>query len=225
AGVHPRARGLRASHGSGGGDRGRSQQGAVGSTALRRGRVRFPGRGGGWIRALLPQLLHLPRQARHLPRGSVCAAGGARPRRRQAVAQLAGARRPRARLCAPRMGSARLERACDRLLSQPRRRRARRLDRHAHDRRTARAPGAWLSRGCAAMANPRALPCDAAAIRAAASVPACIARKTWVLVAAVLGSTLAFVDESVVNVALPTIEGELHATLGAMQWVINAYTL
>lgn len=75
------------------------------------------------------------------------------------------------------------------------------------------------------MANPRALPCDAAAIRAAPGVPACAARKTWVLVAAVLGSTLAFVDESVVNVALPKIEGELHATLGAMQWVINAYTL
>jgi EmrB/QacA subfamily drug resistance transporter len=75
------------------------------------------------------------------------------------------------------------------------------------------------------MANPRALPCDAAAIRAAAGVPACIARKTWVLVAAVLGSSLAFIDESVVNVALPRIEGELHATLGAMQWVINAYTL
>src|SRR5215469_2235277 len=75
------------------------------------------------------------------------------------------------------------------------------------------------------MANPRALPCDVAAIRAAASVPACAAHKTWVLVAAVLGSTLAFVDESVVNVALPRIEGELHATLGAMQWVINAYTL
>jgi len=75
------------------------------------------------------------------------------------------------------------------------------------------------------MANPRALPCDTAAIRAAAGVPACVAHKTWVLVAAVLGSSLAFIDESVVNVALPKIEGELHASLGAMQWVINAYTL
>jgi EmrB/QacA subfamily drug resistance transporter len=46
-----------------------------------------------------------------------------------------------------------------------------------------------------------------------------------VLTAAVLGSTLAFVDESVVNVALPRIEGDLHTTLPAMQWVINAYTL
>lgn len=45
------------------------------------------------------------------------------------------------------------------------------------------------------------------------------------LAAAVLGSTLAFVDESVVNVALPKMESDLGATLAAMQWVINAYTL
>jgi EmrB/QacA subfamily drug resistance transporter len=75
------------------------------------------------------------------------------------------------------------------------------------------------------MANPRILPCDQAAIRAAASAPACAARRPWVLVAAVLGSTMAFVDESVVNVALPKIESDLHTTLGAMQWVVNAYTL
>jgi len=69
------------------------------------------------------------------------------------------------------------------------------------------------------MANPKILPCDQAAIRAAASVPACTARRTWVLVAAVLGSTMAFVDESVVNVALPRIESDLHTTLAAMQSV------
>jgi EmrB/QacA subfamily drug resistance transporter len=75
------------------------------------------------------------------------------------------------------------------------------------------------------MGNPRILPCDAAAIRAAASVPACASRRSWVLAAAVLGSTLAYIDESVVNVALPRIESDLHATLSAMQWVINGYTL
>ena len=45
------------------------------------------------------------------------------------------------------------------------------------------------------------------------------------LAVAVLGSTLAYVDESVVNVALPAIETDLRTTLAAMQWVINAYTL
>ena len=57
------------------------------------------------------------------------------------------------------------------------------------------------------------------------AAPACVARKTWVLTAAVLGSTLAFVDESVVNVALPKMESDLRTTLAAMQWVINTYTL
>lgn len=36
---------------------------------------------------------------------------------------------------------------------------------------------------------------------------------------------MAFVDESVVNVALPGIEADLRASLADMQWVINAYTL
>jgi EmrB/QacA subfamily drug resistance transporter len=49
--------------------------------------------------------------------------------------------------------------------------------------------------------------------------------RSWVLAAAVLGSTLAFIDKSVVNVALPAIEGNLRTSLTAMQWVINAYTL
>ena len=50
-------------------------------------------------------------------------------------------------------------------------------------------------------------------------------RRSWVLAAAILGSTLAFIDNSVVNVALPAIEGSLHTSLAAMQWVVNAYTL
>jgi EmrB/QacA subfamily drug resistance transporter len=75
------------------------------------------------------------------------------------------------------------------------------------------------------LSGSRSLPCAAGAIGSRPSVPACAARKSWVLVAAVLGSTLAFVDESVVNVALPKIESDLHTTLAAMQWVVNAYTL
>jgi len=75
------------------------------------------------------------------------------------------------------------------------------------------------------LANPKAFPCDTGAIRSTRTVPACAARKGWVLTAAVLGSSLAFIDESVVNVALPRIEADLNATLPAMQWVINSYTL
>ena len=75
------------------------------------------------------------------------------------------------------------------------------------------------------MSNLEALPCGAGAIRSSPAVPACARRRSWVLAAAVLGSTLAFVDESVVNVALPGIESALHTSLVAMQWVVNAYTL
>lgn len=75
------------------------------------------------------------------------------------------------------------------------------------------------------MGNPKAFPCDEAVIRSSPGVPACASRKSWVLAAAVLGSTMAFVDESVVNVALPRMESDLATTLSAMQWVINAYTL
>lgn len=76
------------------------------------------------------------------------------------------------------------------------------------------------------MSNPKAFPCAEVALRCSvAGAPAGTRSKTWVLVAAVLGSTMAFIDESVVNVALPRIEGDLHASLAAMQWVVNAYTL
>ena len=76
------------------------------------------------------------------------------------------------------------------------------------------------------MINSKAQPCAAEVIRSTRGTSACPRRdKSWVLAAAVLGSTMAFVDESVVNVALPTIEADLGTTLAAMQWVINAYTL
>ncbi|HWZ57679.1 MAG TPA: MFS transporter [Gemmatimonadaceae bacterium] len=48
---------------------------------------------------------------------------------------------------------------------------------------------------------------------------------TALLVATVLGSSVAFVDSSVVNVALPTIQRDLSATAADIQWLINAYLL
>jgi EmrB/QacA subfamily drug resistance transporter len=45
----------------------------------------------------------------------------------------------------------------------------------------------------------------------------------WVLTATVLGSGIAFLDGTVVNVALPAISEDLDASLQAMQWTINAY--
>jgi EmrB/QacA subfamily drug resistance transporter len=47
----------------------------------------------------------------------------------------------------------------------------------------------------------------------------------WVLAATVLGSSMAFLDATVVNVALPTIGRHLHASLTGLQWTVTAYTL
>jgi hypothetical protein len=43
----------------------------------------------------------------------------------------------------------------------------------------------------------------------------------WVLLATVLGSGMAFLDATVVNVALPTIGRELHASVAGLQWIVN----
>ena len=45
------------------------------------------------------------------------------------------------------------------------------------------------------------------------------------LVACILGSAIVFVDGSVVNVALPALRNDLHATLAGQQWVIESYLL
>ena len=47
----------------------------------------------------------------------------------------------------------------------------------------------------------------------------------WVLAATVLGSSLTFVDATVVNIAMPTIGKDLDAGLSGLTWTVNAYTL
>ena len=71
----------------------------------------------------------------------------------------------------------------------------------------------------------RTRPCEAEAIRAARGATCTVRQQRWVLAATILASTIAYVDESVVNVALPAIGRDLSASPAALQWVINAYTL
>ena len=47
----------------------------------------------------------------------------------------------------------------------------------------------------------------------------------WVLAAAVLGSSMAFLDMTVVNVALPAVRRDLQAGVADLTWIVNAYTL
>src|ERR1700689_5600849 len=46
-----------------------------------------------------------------------------------------------------------------------------------------------------------------------------------VLAATILGSSMAFIDGTVVNVALPALQNALHASISDVQWVVESYAL
>ncbi|MFC8191054.1 MFS transporter [Cellulomonas sp. NPDC057328] len=58
-----------------------------------------------------------------------------------------------------------------------------------------------------------------------ASLPYRSATARWVLLATVLGSALAFVDATIVTIALPAIADDLGATTAGLQWTVNGYAL
>src|SRR6266516_1789149 len=47
----------------------------------------------------------------------------------------------------------------------------------------------------------------------------------WTLAATILASSMTFIDATVVNVALPALQADLHGTITDVQWVIEAYAL
>ena len=49
--------------------------------------------------------------------------------------------------------------------------------------------------------------------------------KRWTLAATILASSMTFIDGTVVNVALPALQADLHATITDVQWVVEAYAL
>lgn len=51
------------------------------------------------------------------------------------------------------------------------------------------------------------------------------AEKNWTLAATILGSSLVFIDGSSVNVAIPTLQKNLNASVADIQWVVNAFLL
>ena len=76
------------------------------------------------------------------------------------------------------------------------------------------------------MANVYKPPCDEAVILTG-PLPRTQVRDVgiWVLAATILGSSMAFIDGSVVNVALPALQRAFNATSGDVQWVVEAYSL
>jgi EmrB/QacA subfamily drug resistance transporter len=69
-------------------------------------------------------------------------------------------------------------------------------------------------------------PCDESVIRAGAATAICSPSSgKWVLAATIVASSMAFIDGTVVNVALPALQTDLNASVQDVQWVIEAYAL
>ena len=69
-------------------------------------------------------------------------------------------------------------------------------------------------------------PCDEAVLRSGDGGNPCVARaRSWVLAATIVGSSMAFIDSTVVNVALPALQAGFHATVVEVQWVVESYGL
>jgi EmrB/QacA subfamily drug resistance transporter len=49
--------------------------------------------------------------------------------------------------------------------------------------------------------------------------------RRWILAATILGSAMAFIDSTVINIALPVLQRDLHAAVNDVQWVVDAYLL
>ena len=69
-------------------------------------------------------------------------------------------------------------------------------------------------------------PCDEAVIRShIAAVPCRREHGPWVLVATIVASSMAFIDSTVVNVALPALQSSFGASVVGVQWVVESYGL
>ena len=68
-------------------------------------------------------------------------------------------------------------------------------------------------------------PCDDAVMRSRPGVQCSATARAWILAATILGSSMAFIDSTVVNVALPALQSSLHANIVDVQWVVESYGL
>jgi len=69
-------------------------------------------------------------------------------------------------------------------------------------------------------------PCDQAVIESGHPAAPCTkSAEAWVLAVTILGSSMAFIDGTVVNVALPAVQRTLGGTVIDMQWVVEGYAL
>src|SRR5437763_1332037 len=84
--------------------------------------------------------------------------------------------------------------------------------------------GAGVAAGCQAVGHDRD---DASVTAATKTVTTSTARdpKWWTLGAVCLGTFMLLLDITIVNVALPSIQQDLHSSFADLQWVVDAYAL
>ena len=73
--------------------------------------------------------------------------------------------------------------------------------------------------------TPQTVPCLSAVAPGSDYQPCQPVDRTSILIMTILGSSLAFMDGSVVNVALPTFQTNFYATSSEVQWVVQSYAL
>src|SRR6188508_755416 len=85
-------------------------------------------------------------------------------------------------------------------------------------RRSSRGPASTATRS-----RPHAIRPPTVTDVAAPEVRYGTAKARWTVAATVLGSGMAFLDGTVVNVALPSISDDLGTSVSGLQWIVNAY--
>src|ERR1700690_3534485 len=73
--------------------------------------------------------------------------------------------------------------------------------------------------------GPARPPCDEAVMLSGSCDGPGPSNGGWILAATILGSSMAFIDGTVVNVALPALQAALHANIADVQWVVESYAL
>src|SRR5215470_10133729 len=68
-------------------------------------------------------------------------------------------------------------------------------------------------------------PCEEALILSGSCARHSAISGGWIIATTILGSSMAFIDGTVVNVALPALQSALGATISEIQWVVEAYAL
>lgn len=75
------------------------------------------------------------------------------------------------------------------------------------------------------MINQCRQPCDEGVVFSGPETPGVVKNRAWVLAATIIGSSITFIDGTVVNVALPVLQEKLNASVSETQWIVEAYAL